>query len=111
MVSIDIGTGEPFGAHALQDFAMKKEVPFSLSENAPFFLRKTCPRSIVPPKFEMLPTSLMVRPHSSELDIFVSFSRIERWSKNRIFKDFNDLELWKSCTCKSQGKPHRITAD
>ena len=47
-------TCEP-GARAPQDFAINKEVPFSFLENAPFFLRKKCPRSVVAPKFEMLP--------------------------------------------------------
>ena len=41
-----------------QDFEINKEVPSKFLENAPFFLRKRCPRSVVPPKFEMLPTSL-----------------------------------------------------
>ena len=40
-----------------QDFAMNIEVPFYFQE-MPLFLLKKCPRSVVPPKFEILPTSL-----------------------------------------------------
>ena len=40
-----------------QGFAANKEVSSSLLENAPFFIRTKCSRSVVPlPKFEMLPT-------------------------------------------------------
>ena len=46
--TIDVGTGGT-GARAPQDFAINKEVPFSFLENAPIFLRKMCPRSVVPP--------------------------------------------------------------
>ena len=55
---IDVGAGGALGVRAPQDFAINKEVPFLFSENFPCFLRKNCPRSVVPPKFEMLPTSL-----------------------------------------------------
>ena len=47
------------GARAPQE--INKEVPFSILKNPPFFFRKKCPRSAVPPKFEVLPTSLRVR--------------------------------------------------
>ena len=45
-----------------QDFAINEEVPFLFSETVPFSLRKKCPRSVVPHKFEMLPTSLKPTP-------------------------------------------------
>ena len=46
------------GARAPQDFAINKEVPLPLLENAPFFLRKTVASKCRAPKFGMLPTSL-----------------------------------------------------
>ena len=46
------------GARAHKDFSVNKEVPFLFLENAPFYLGKKCPLSVVPPMFEMLPTSL-----------------------------------------------------
>ena len=56
--SIDVGTGGTGGGACPQDFAIDKEVSFLFLENAPFLLRKKCPRGVVSPKFEMLPTSL-----------------------------------------------------
>ena len=49
-----------------QDFEINKEVPYSFLENAPFFLRKKCLQNVVPPKFEMLPTSPAAPPPSLE---------------------------------------------
>ena len=45
------------GGTCPKDVAVNKEVPFLFLENAPFFLRKEYPRIVVPPKFEILPTS------------------------------------------------------
>ena len=51
------GTGEHVPLP--QDFAINKEEPFLLLENAPFFLRKKVPSNCrAPSKFEMLPTQL-----------------------------------------------------
>ena len=36
------------GARDPQDFAINEEVPFLFLESAPVFLRKKCPRSVVP---------------------------------------------------------------
>ena len=57
---IDVGTGGTLGARAPQDFAVNKEVPFLFLENARVYFGKKCPQSVMslPPKFEMLPTSL-----------------------------------------------------
>ena len=53
-----IGTGGHWGP---KDFTINREVQFQLLENAPFYLRKKCPPSVVPPaKVEMLPTSLLL---------------------------------------------------
>ena len=61
-MNIDVGTGEGgTGGMCPQDFAMNKEVPSLFLENAPVFLRKKCPRSVMPPKFELLPTSLTAK--------------------------------------------------
>ena len=56
MMKAYIGTRGALGARAPR-FAVNNKVPFSFGENVPF-LRKKCPRSIVPPNFEMVPTSL-----------------------------------------------------
>ena len=58
-LTIDVGTGGNGGMCPL-DFAINKEVPFLFCKNGPFFFRKKCPRSVVPPKFEMLPTFLQL---------------------------------------------------
>ena len=55
----DVGTGEHWG-HVPQDFAVNKEVPFLFLENASFFLRNKVPSKCRAPKFEMLPTPLIV---------------------------------------------------
>ena len=54
---IDVGTGGGTGGMCPQDFAIKKGVPCSFSENVPFFLRKEVPSMCRAPKFEMLLTS------------------------------------------------------
>ena len=46
--------GGALGPHAPQDFAINKEIPFSFSENAPFFLRNKVPSKCHALKCEML---------------------------------------------------------
>ena len=58
---IDVGAGWGSGGICPQDFAINKEMPLIILENAPSLLRNKCPRSILPPKFEMILTSLDAR--------------------------------------------------
>ena len=68
--AIDVGSGGSTGGTCPQDFAMNKEVPFLVLENTPFFLRKNSLRSVMPSKFEMLPTSLYSAEWSGDLENF-----------------------------------------
>ena len=59
--NIDVGTRGHWG-HVPPRFAITQEVPFLFLENASFSFRKKCPQSVVAPKFEMHPTSLVPKP-------------------------------------------------
>ena len=61
VISIDVGTGGHWGPVLPQDFAINKEVPFFILENAPFSKERVLSKRRAP-KFEMLPTSLAISP-------------------------------------------------
>ena len=48
--------------HVPQDFVINKGVPSFFLENVPFSWGKKCPQSVVPLKFEMLPTPHVGKP-------------------------------------------------
>ena len=48
--TIDVETRGHWGHKPNQDFAINKEVPFLSVENAPVFLGKKCPQSVVSPQ-------------------------------------------------------------
>ena len=68
VISIDVGTARGGGhwGHVPPRFCNKQRTALFTLKNAPFFLRKKCPRSVVLPKFEMLPTSLAISGNSRE---------------------------------------------
>ena len=61
--AIDTGTRGALGACGPQDFAINKEVPFSILENALLSALK-----VSSPKFEMLPMSLVFAKRSPLLE-------------------------------------------
>ena len=96
--NIDVGSGVYWG-HVPPKFRNEQRSALFIVRKCPFFFRKTCPRSrlIMPPKFEMLPTSLVCKKL-----YFISAAFIKNEGESLIYSSCTFLEISKKHNHKSQ---------